>query len=88
MDAGDSLSIGCRILRGLPKPQLTWTRVDEAPINFKEQAYDGKDSILVIEFDRNDIKSYDATFKCNAKNKFQTISEQIFAGPGRSSVHI
>lgn len=82
MDAGESLSIACRIQTGLPLPDVTLRRVDGRPVESKEQIFDEKANMLVVDFDRNDVNSYDAMFECVAKNKFEEVSDMIFAGPG------
>lgn len=85
MDAGDSVSIACKVLQGLPQPMLVLKRVDGEPVESKEQRLDEKENTLIVEFNRDDQNSYDANFTCIAKNKFEEASEVIFAGPGKKS---
>lgn len=83
MDAGDSVSIACKVLQGLPQPMLVLKRVDGEPVESKEQRIDEKENTLIVEFNRDDQNSYDANFTCIAKNKFEEASKVIFAGPGK-----
>lgn len=86
IDSGDDLSLGCRLIRGLPKPTLTWKRIDNLQ-TWKEQTWDERERTLFIDFNRDDLKSYDNWFICTAENKYQTLTSQIYAGPGNSLIY-
>lgn len=88
MDAGDLISLSCKILGGMPKPLLVWRRVDRSAIESKEITYDAEMDTLFMDFDRNDVNNYDTSFECVATNKFEVvISEELFAGPSKLSTH-
>lgn len=83
MDAGELVSIACKVLQGLPQPMLVLKRVDGEPVESREQRLDEKENTLFVEFNRDDQSTYDANFTCIAKNKFEEVSKDIFAGPGK-----
>lgn len=83
IDAGEDLSLGCRVIRGLPKPTVSWKRIDDMQ-TWKVQTWDEDSRTLYIDFDRNDRASYDNWFICTAENKFQKLSSQINPNPGES----